>query len=105
MERRNFIRWSSLLTFAGLLPAKNIMANDIFNDTKFDKKNERAYWVAVMDKIATPVLSNMSKGELKKNMQVDFSPTWDNRPAQVAYMEAFGRLIAGLAPFLALPDD
>ena len=36
---------------------------------------------------------------------MEFSPTWDNRNKDVAYMEAFGRLIAGLAPFLALPPD
>lgn len=107
MKRRNFIRWSSLLGIAGMMPAKNIMAGsaDIFDEKKFTSKNDRAYWVAVLDKIATPVLSNMSKGELKKNMPVVYSPAWDGRNNQVAYMEAFGRLIAGLAPFLALPDD
>ena len=107
MQRRNFIRWSSLLGVAGIIPAKKIMAGtaDIFDDKKFTSKNDRAYWVAVLDKIASPVLSNMSKGELKKNMPVVYSPAWDGRNNQVAYMEAFGRLIAGLAPFLTLPDD
>jgi hypothetical protein len=107
MQRRNFLRWSSLLSVAGLIPAKNIMANtnDFFDDKKFTSKNDREYWVALLDKIASPVLGNMSKGELKKNMPVAYSPAWDGRNNQVAYMEAFGRLIAGLAPFLALPDD
>jgi len=107
MKRRNFIRWSSLLGFAGLMPAKNAVANqiDIFDRQVQSKQNDRDYWVAVMDKIASPVLSNMSKAELRKNMQVEYSPTWDGRNNQVAYMEAFGRLIAGIAPFLALPDD
>lgn len=107
MQRRNFLRWSSLLSIAGLMPAKNIMANtnDIFDDKKFTSKKDREYWVALLDKIATPVLSNMSNGELRKNMPVAYSPAWDGRNNQVAYMEAFGRLIAGLAPFLALPDD
>jgi hypothetical protein len=67
--------------------------------------NDRKYWVALLAKIAAPVLSNMSKGELKKNMLIEVSPTWDNLNKDVAYMEAFGRLIAGLAPFLALPPD
>jgi len=47
----------------------------------------------------------MSKGELKKNMPVEVSPTWDNRNNNVVYMEAFGRLMAGIAPWLNLPDD
>lgn len=38
-------------------------------------------------------------------MPMEFSPTWDNRNKDVAYMEALGRLIVGLAPFLALPAD
>jgi hypothetical protein len=38
-------------------------------------------------------------------MQVEFSPTKDKRNPNVAYMEAFGRLLAGIAPFLALPKE
>ena len=107
MQRRNFIRWSSLLSLAGLVPVKNVAAvsKNIFSDEEFNKENDREYWIALMDKIASQVLRNMSKGELRKNMQVAYSPAWDNRNKEVAYMEAFGRLIAGLAPFLALPDD
>lgn len=51
------------------------------------------------------VLSNMAKGELQKNMLVEVSPTWDGRNIKVTYMEAFGRLMAGIAPWLSLPDD
>lgn len=47
----------------------------------------------------------MAKGELKKNMIVELSPTWDKRNVDVTYMEAFGRLMDGITPWLALPDD
>lgn len=67
--------------------------------------DDRKYWVSLLDKISTPVLANMSKGQLVKNMRVQVSPTYDKRDPRVAYMEAFGRLIAGIAPFLALADD
>ncbi|MDR2621628.1 MAG: DUF2264 domain-containing protein [Dysgonamonadaceae bacterium] len=66
---------------------------------------DRAYWVDMLYKTAEPVLSSMSKGELKKDMVVEYSPTWDGRNKNVAYMEAFGRLMAGVAPWLGLPDD
>lgn len=66
---------------------------------------DRTYWADLLYKISEPVLSNMSKGELVKNMQVEVSPTWDGRRTRVTYMEAFGRLMAGLAPWLSLPDD
>jgi hypothetical protein len=92
---------------AGLMPAKKIMAaaDTMPEQEKLASKNDRQYWVTLLDKIASPVLENMSKGMLQKNMPVEFSPAWDGRNNKVAYMEAFGRLIAGIAPFLALPDD
>lgn len=55
--------------------------------------------------MAQPVLENMAKGELQKNMQTEFSPSFDGRNCKVVYMETFGRLMAGIAPWLALPDD
>ena len=47
----------------------------------------------------------MSEGKLQENMLVELSPTWDGRDKRVTYMECFGRLMAGLAPWLSLPDD
>ncbi|KAA6339725.1 hypothetical protein EZS27_012361 [termite gut metagenome] len=67
--------------------------------------DERKYWADLLYKIAEPVLSSMSRGELVKNMETELSPTWDGRNKRVTYMEAFGRLMAGLAPWLNLPDD
>lgn len=67
--------------------------------------SDRQQWVELCYRIAAPVLENMSKGELQKNMQLELSPTWDGRDKRVAYMETFGRLMAGISPWLALPDD
>jgi hypothetical protein len=91
----------------GLLPAKDMLAADHPSDDRqpADAPDDRAYWASLLDKIATPVLGNMSKGELRRNMAMEFSPQWDHRDPRVGYMEAFGRLIAGMAPWLALPDD
>jgi len=107
MKRRNFLRSSYLLGLLGLLPAGKILANDtnIVQTENNKNKNDRAWWVALLDKISTPVLANMSKGELRKNMIMEVSPTYDKRGKEVGYMEAIGRLIVGIAPFLALPDD
>lgn len=66
---------------------------------------DREYWTDLLYRIAEPVLKNMSEGKLKKNMQLELSPVWDGRCPEVAYMECFGRLMAGLAPWLNLPDD
>lgn len=66
---------------------------------------DRDYWVSLLVEISEPVLSNMARGELQKNMRVEVSPTWDGRDKRVTYMECFGRLMAGIAPWLALTDD
>lgn len=70
-----------------------------------DANNDRAYWVGLAYNMAEPVLKNMAQGNLKKNMQVEVSPNWDGRDKGVTYMETFGRLMAGIAPWLSLPDD
>ncbi len=67
--------------------------------------SDREYWCARAYEMAAPVLENMSRGELQKNMKVEVSPSWDGRNIKVTYMECFGRLMAGMAPWLALPDD
>lgn len=66
---------------------------------------DRDYWTSLAYSMAAPVLNNMAEGTLQKNMLVEVSPNWDGRDIKVTYMEAFGRLMAGIAPWLSLPDD
>ena len=86
-------------------------SNPLIGQTKTAKEYEREgakdrkCWTDLAYQLSAPVLQNMSKGELKKMMQVEVSPSWDRRNQDVAYMEAFGRTMAGIAPWLALPDD
>ncbi|MDL2241827.1 DUF2264 domain-containing protein [Bacteroidales bacterium OttesenSCG-928-L03] len=89
-----------------ILIACLILSTCLFaKDKKKEQTDDRTYWTNLLYSIAEPVLSNMSRGELSKNMQLELSPTWDGRDKRVAYMEAFGRLMSGLAPWLSLPDD
>lgn len=77
-----------------------------FGKKKTEKvKSDRELWAGILYQMAAPVLSNMSEGKLQENMLVELSPTWDGRDKRVTYMECFGRLMAGLAPWLSLPDD
>ena len=72
---------------------------------KKPKQSDREYWTSQAYKMAQPVLENMAQGKLQQNMLTEFSPSFDNRNRKVVYMETFGRLMAGIAPWLALPDD
>ena len=90
-----------LLLIVALLVPLNVSAKK-----KAEKvKSDRELWAGILYQMAAPVLSNMSEGKLQENMLVELSPTWDGRDKRVTYMECFGRLMAGLAPWLSLPDD
>lgn len=69
------------------------------------EKTDRQVWVDLCYKISQPVLENMSKGNFQKDFPLELSPTWDGRDTKVAYLETFARLMAGISPWLALPDD
>lgn len=70
-----------------------------------DAATDRADALALLRRMAEPVLGRMARGRLRAEWTPELSPTWDGRNPGVAYLEAFGRLIDGIAPWLALPDD
>lgn len=104
MERRKFI---GAFSFAGvlgtLMPEKILAASKTKQDAYV--KNDREYWYKLLYKIAGPVVHNLASGTLIKNMPLEKSPTFDSRSPLVTYLEAVGRTYAGIAPWLALPDD
>jgi hypothetical protein len=59
----------------------------------------RSYWVSVAQKLSQPVLEHLARRELKKAMPVE-SVSGAGRE-KFTHLEAFGRLLAGLAPWLA----
>jgi hypothetical protein len=68
-------------------------------------QKDRAYWSETLYKIVSPVVLNLAAGTLKKNMPVEKAPGYSLKAEQVTYLEAVGRTMAGIAPWLALPDD
>lgn len=67
--------------------------------------DDRQYMLNLLARMAQPVLGPMSEGRLQAVFKPELSPNWDGRNVKVAYLECFGRLISGIAPWLALPDD
>lgn len=65
---------------------------------------DRAYWCAIADKLASPLLLALAERKLKALMPVESHPTSRDRP-QYTYLEGFGRLLAGIAPWLELGGD
>jgi len=100
MDRRNAFKY---LSMAGLLPlAAKLDAASVAPKVNIP---EREYWIALLVRIATPLLEALSKGELKKTMPVECHPGSEATRHTVTYLEAFGRLMAGMAPWLALGPD
>lgn len=106
MERRKFIGALSLAGIISAMNPKNILAaTDKTKTATGYAGNDREYWWKTLHKIASPVVTNLANGTLIKNMPVEKSPTFDSRSLSVTYLEAVGRTYAGIAPWLALPDD
>ena len=69
-----------------------------------NKGSDRKLWLNYLDKIAKPVLFNLANNQLKEKMPVELSKTIDNKEnrLQYSYLEAFGRTLSGITPWLNL---
>lgn len=71
---------------------------------KHANTDDRTYWLHVLERIARPVLEAAARGELKKRMPVESLGDERADRAHFTHLEAVGRLLCGLAPWLALTD-
>ncbi|MFW5437139.1 DUF2264 domain-containing protein [Paenibacillus apiarius] len=58
---------------------------------------ERLYWLELLNRIARPVLTALAERRLKLDMPIE---SHGGEREHYAYLEAFGRLMAGIAPWL-----
>ncbi len=63
----------------------------------------KEYWIKCMLKIASPVLVNCAHNSLKKNMPIGSRN--EERSKKYAYLEALGRTILGISPWLEKKVD
>lgn len=102
MERRDFLH---LLGYAGLGGALSGSHGPAYA-TPLRVEDSRGYWVRTLDRLAGPVLTALADGQLKATMPVEVSPNGHAADrSQYAHLEAFGRLLAGMAPWLELGPD
>ncbi|MEZ2442208.1 DUF2264 domain-containing protein [Chitinophaga sp. RCC_12] len=66
---------------------------------------DREYNVDLMIRICQPVIEQLSKGKLKATMPTEVAPSYGKPVEKVTYLEAFGRTLAGIAPWLELGPD
>lgn len=99
LKRREFLKSATLLGFGGMVAAPLSHAQGQKTAGLSHDSGQRVYWVDVLKKIATPVLKNLAQRKLKSTMPVEAHNPKDR--AQYTHLEAFGRSLAGVAPWLA----
>ncbi len=67
--------------------------------------NDREYWIEVATRISGPVLRALSERRLKATMPVEAPQSNVEDRKQYTYLEALGRLLTGLAPWLESGAD
>jgi hypothetical protein len=102
MNRRNAFKY---LSVAGLIPLAGKLRAAPVKVESISEIPDREYWVKLLTRIASPLLGSLSKGELRKNMPVECMPGQEASRQTVTYLEGFGRLMAGMAPWLELGPD
>jgi hypothetical protein len=75
--------------------------NGLGDDDLADGGTVRAAWVSRLLRMAEPVLSHLAAGTLKRDMPVEGGA--DRRA--VSHLEALGRTLAGVAPWIEVPAD
>src|SRR4051812_18365364 len=100
MIRRSFLQSLGALGMAAPLAALTREAGE----AAVPQGGDRAYWGGAMDRMVRPVLANLAAGQLRARMPVEVKPGAASR-ANVSHLEAFGRTMTGIAPWLELGAD
>ncbi len=102
-NRREFLKSAALLGVVGAAGAAVAQTvADVASQPSSQSaplSSDREYWLNLMGRIAMPVLENLSQRQLKSRMPIEAANPGDRR--KYAHLEAFGRLLAGVAPWLA----
>ncbi len=100
-NRRTFLK-SALLASAPLLAAPS--AQGAVRGAQAEENQsgvgDRAKWLAIVERVAQPVLEAISQQKLRATMPVEAAPGQEDARRQSTHLEAVGRLLCGLAPWL-----
>jgi hypothetical protein len=95
-SRRRFLKSTTALGVATAANALDTANAGQPRATLLEK--DRAYWAGLLEKIALPVVRNLSRRELRKSMPVEAANPLDR--AAYTHLEAFGRTVCGVSAWL-----
>jgi hypothetical protein len=61
---------------------------------------DRTYWINVLTRLANPILTNLAEQRLKERMPIEAAQGLMADRREYTHLEAVGRLLAGIAPWL-----
>jgi hypothetical protein len=96
-DRRSFLLGTLAAGAAAVLPAEIQATN-----TTPAPQQDRAYWLQQVELVSEPVLKALKEGTLRRKMPIEAAPGQTQARAIGTHLEALGRLLAGLAPWLEL---
>lgn len=61
----------------------------------------RKYWLFQLERLALPILESLVEEKLKERMPVETVAGYEEERALYTHLEAFGRLLCGIAPWIS----
>lgn len=108
MKRNMYLGWLLALLLLVAMPGSMQAREKKNKKTEIEQTTgaqDREQWVKWLWKISYPVIHNLAEGTLHQNMPIE-SPSGNPKGYdEITHLEAVGRTLAGVAPWLALPDD
>lgn len=98
MKRRIFLQNAGVLGGVPLIPSFITQSAAAQSEPAV---NTRKLWLNFLEKLTEPVLTALAADQLKEKMPVETrDPAEAKSRAKYTYLEAFGRLLCGIAPWL-----
>jgi hypothetical protein len=95
--RRRFLRGAAALGASTITPGLAAISVPVSAGLA-----DRAYWVGIIERLAMPVLTSLAAGRLKGDMPVESVPGQQDERRRYTHLEALGRLLAGMSPWLEI---
>ena len=98
-SRRTFLK-GALMASAPLLAGSAAAAEPGAQPGSATGADDRTKWIEIVERVSQPVLEAISRQKLRATMPVECQPGDEAARAQSTHLEAVGRLLCGLAPWL-----
>ena len=97
--RRTFLK-SALLASAPVFAGTVASAGQQPANAQQTGSEDRKQWLAIVERVSQPVLEAISRQQLRATMPIECVKGQEASRAQSTHLEAVGRLLCGLAPWL-----